>query len=77
MLQLYRYQVSGLAQYVLPVSGYQRFLSRNRFYCFQRLVVFLGVHLRSLVFYSDGEIVSLRIPLNIGESPESEASHGF
>lgn len=75
MLQIHGKEIARLAQYLLPIFNYQRFLSRDRF--FQLLVAFLGVHSRALVFYSDGEIVSRRQTLNIGGFPESEVAHGY
>lgn len=69
-------EVARLPQDVLPVFHNERFLSRNRVR-FPRLVVFLGLHFRALVFYSYGEIFAHRFSLNVGGFPESEATHGF
>lgn len=74
MKQFYGQHKASLTQYLLPVLDDQSFLSRNLL--FQRLVVFLGLHVWALVFYSYGEIFAHLYSLNIGGFPESEVAHG-
>lgn len=60
--------ISRLFQNPVPIFGNQRFLSCNRFFGFQLLVAFLGLHFWALVFYSTGSAYSQLIRKKIFKS---------